>query len=404
VPEVLIGDPHRWRQIVVNLVGNALKFTASGRVSVQVEVESWNNDALCLHLAVTDTGVGIPPDKQRTIFLPFEQADTSATRKFGGAGLGLAIASQLSALMGGRIWVESEVGQGSTFHVTAWFGFTPLATSNSEDDACSSTDVTGVGPRTRPSRSLRVLVTEDNPINQVFVGDLLQREGHTVFLANTGPEALAVLAQHPVDVVLMDVQMPEMSGFELTACIREQEKLTGTRLPIIAVTAHAMKGDRQRCLEAGMDDYLAKPITAWELIAALERVLRSSAVTDRPKVAAPIDETALLARVGGNRTLLGKMAQVFLDIYPQWLTELRAAVAEANAVKLGDLAHRLKGSVSHFDARAAVEAARALETLGRAGDLAGADGVYTVLAEALEQLRPVLLQLVGQPTVAPATK
>jgi PAS domain S-box-containing protein len=409
MPEVLMGDPHRWRQIIANLVSNALKFTVRGAIAVQVDAETRGGDALCLHLAVSDTGVGIPPDKQQTIFLPFEQVDNSATRKFGGAGLGLAIVAQLSALMGGRVWVESAVGKGSTFHVTAWFGTTHAAASDGKEDARDPASGPDEGPCMGPLCRLRVLVTEDNPINQVLVRDLLEKEGHTVLVANTGKEALAVLDQHPVDVVLMDVQMPEMSGFEVTARIREQETLVGGRLPIIAVTAHAMKGDRQRCLEAGMDDYLAKPLKAQELFAALERVLRVRAVTDRSEVGpaeeeGSIDEAEVLARVGGNRTLLGKMARLFLDIYPRWLTELHAAVIEANASKVGDLAHTLKGSVSHFGARAAVNAALALQNLGRSSNLAGADVAYTALAEALEQLRPALLQLVEPPATAPATK
>jgi two-component system, sensor histidine kinase and response regulator len=426
VPDALIGDPGRLRQIVVNLVGNAIKFTEQGEVVVEVQrdqetmsqepsPETRGEETILLHISVRDTGIGIPAAKQRLIFEPFTQADGSTTRQRGGTGLGLAIAAQLVQLMGGRLWVESIVGQGSTFHFTTQFGVQrrPLAASLPtavdvrdlpvlvvDDNATNRrilhemlshwqlkptavesgpmalavleraqkagtpfrlvlldahmpemdgmtmverikqnpsfagvtilmlssgeepetvarfrkggvagylrkpiiraelwdalmmalsrpkekgdrTDLLRAGhclqhtAETRPTRRLRILLAEDNVVNQRLVVGLLEKRGHTVVVASTGREVLTILAQQPVDLALMDVQMPEMDGLEATAAIRAQERQRGGHLPIIALTAHAMKGDQERCLAGGMDDYVSKPIQAQELSAAMARVLNN---------------------------------------------------------------------------------------------------------------------------------
>jgi CheY-like chemotaxis protein/anti-sigma regulatory factor (Ser/Thr protein kinase) len=426
VPDALIGDPGRLRQIVVNLVGNAIKFTEQGEVVVEVQrdqgtvsqepsLETGGDETILLHISVRDTGIGIPATKQRLIFEPFTQVDGSTTRQKGGTGLGLAIAAQLVQLMGGRLWVESVVGQGSTFHFTTQLGVQrrPLATSLPtavdvrdlpvlvvDDNATNrrilhemlthwqlkptavesgsmalvvleraqkagtrfplvlldahmpEMDGTTVAERikqnpsfagvtilvlssgeeletmarcrkggvagylrkpitraelwdalmmalSRPEgkedrtdllsarhclqhtaetmsmRRLRILLAEDNVVNQRLVVGLLEKRGHTVVVASTGREVLTILAQQPVDLVLMDVQMPEMDGLEATAAIRTQERQRGGHLPIIALTAHAMKGDQERCLAGGMDEYVSKPIQAQELFAAMARVLNN---------------------------------------------------------------------------------------------------------------------------------
>jgi signal transduction histidine kinase/CheY-like chemotaxis protein len=285
VPDALLGDAGRLRQILVNLVGNAIKFTSQGEVLVRVAMEQQIADDVCLHLAVSDTGIGIPPEKQQIIFEAFAQADSSTTRQYGGTGLGLAISQQLVELMGGHMWVESQVGRGSMFHFTACFGQhpTPMApplpvappgmTSLPVlvvDDVEHGTS----GPDVCPSQPRkRILVAEDNVINQKLVVRLLEKHGYMVVVANDGKEALAALARESFDLVLMDVQMPEIGGFEATAAIRQRERETGGYVPIIALTAHAMRGDYERCLAVGMDAHVAKPIRPQDLFEAIERVL-----------------------------------------------------------------------------------------------------------------------------------
>ncbi len=409
VPRILVGDPGRLRQVVINLVGNAVKFTERGEVTVRVEVESREGDVVGLHFSVADTGIGISPDKQAAIFEAFTQADGSTARRYGGTGLGLSISRRLVELMGGRIWVESETGRGSTFHFLARFGVGRV-TSASElagrvdlsgtrvlvvddnatnrrilqdllrqwhmepilaagahqaleelDAACKRgeplglvlTDAsmpdmdglelvkqirqrphlgrvsiivltssspwcdtgacpglgietclskpvgqselrkailramesqgcgggragTGHCPVVRRTRSLRILLAEDNAVNQKLASRLLEKHGHGVVIAGNGREALAAVEKESFDLILMDVQMPEMDGFETTRTIRQGEAKTGNHIPIIAMTAHAMKGDEERCLEAGMDGYVSKPINAAELLAAIDETVNLS--------------------------------------------------------------------------------------------------------------------------------
>jgi len=403
IPHRIVGDSDRLRQVVVNLVGNAIKFTEEGQVVLEVFPESSSASDILLHFSVTDTGIGIPEDRQADVFGAFEQADNSTTREFGGSGLGLTISSKLVELMGGRIWLESRVGEGSTFHVTARFaqaaekresseqaplsGFTILVLDDnaanqemlrellatwaasvlvssdtdvaaeqlrrrrdsgapvnlalidahlrerdtfafaqetreqqladnvvmmltcadlaSEIDRCQAAGIasyvlkpishselldvilTRLGLRQRgamtspsalaiagqPLPPLRILLAEDSLVNQKLAAGLLEKAGHTVILARDGREAVAMWASQDLDAILMDVQMPEMDGFEATRVIRAQERNAPQRTPIIAMTAHAMKGDRERCLSAGMDDYLAKPVRAKELFAKLAAAL-----------------------------------------------------------------------------------------------------------------------------------
>jgi signal transduction histidine kinase/ActR/RegA family two-component response regulator len=286
VPGQVIGDLTRLRQIITNLIGNAIKFTEHGEVVLRISVDSRTPVGLRLHFVVTDSGVGIAPEKQKLIFDAFSQADGSTARRFGGTGLGLTITSRLVELMGGTIWVESTVGHGSSFHFTASLGEAKEAAERLNPQPGTSAPVTCQTPLKRVKK-LRVLLAEDNAVNQKIASRFLEKEGHHVTLASDGRQALAALDRESFDVVLMDVQMPEMDGFEATAIIRARERDTSTRLPIIAMTAHAMKGDRERCLAAGMDSYIAKPITARELIELLEKFYDGDKkeVTDR---AAPL--------------------------------------------------------------------------------------------------------------------
>ena len=268
VPERVVGDLVRLRQILVNLLGNGIKFTETGSVSLHVVLEWCDGVSAILHFAVADTGIGIAPDKRDVIFDAFRQADGSTTRKYGGTGLGLAICSRLAKLMEGRLWVESEPGRGSTFHFTTTFQIA--------DPAPAASDLTNmlrsVAPDRTASGRLRVLLAEDNPVNQRLAVRLLEKRGHDVVVANNGREALTMLERDSFDAIIMDVQMPDMDGLEATARIREMERRAGVHTPILAMTAHAMKGDRERCLSAGMDGYVNKPIDPAEFVNTVESI------------------------------------------------------------------------------------------------------------------------------------
>ena len=274
VPDRVVGDPDRLRQVLVNLIGNAIKFTSEGGVRLAIDVASDEQQSATLHFAVSDTGIGIPADKQELIFESFRQADGSTTRKFGGTGLGLAICVRLVGMMGGSIRVESGPGKGSTFHFTCRFGVSRHTGDAQPTDSISLRNMlaaVGTGESvSEPRPKLYVLVAEDNPINQRLVSRLLEKRGHKVALAASGREALAWFDRDRFDLIVMDVQMPEMDGLEVTAIIRARERETGGYTPIVALTAHTMKGDRERCLEAGMDNYINKPIDAVKFLEVVE--------------------------------------------------------------------------------------------------------------------------------------
>jgi PAS domain S-box-containing protein len=396
VPDTLIGDPDRLRQVVVNLVGNAIKFTSDGQILVLVKALEQTNDAVVLQFTVSDTGIGVPRDKQQVIFDAFTQADSSTTRKYGGTGLGLTISARLVDMMGGRLWLESEPERGSTFHFSARFGL-------GEPGPRVQLEL----PRgSRSPRSLRILVAEDNAVNQKLAVALLEKHGHRVTVAANGYESLNLMERDEFDVVLMDIQMPELGGFEVTAALREREKSTGKHLPVIALTAHAMKGDRERCLAAGMDGYVAKPVQASDLLQALDDVIGSTrapvavAAIPAPGPAStttlPLEEfdpDMALRRVGGDARLLGELAALFLREGPAWLSEMRAALTARDTSRLRRAAHTLKGGVGHFGAAATSDAAARLETIAREGDLPHAEAALAELQSRIERLQPVLTRL-----------
>ncbi len=274
VPEWLIGDSLRLRQVISNLVGNAVKFTDQGQVTVHAGVEKRVGPGkrtapnVILHFQVSDTGIGIPPEKQAWIFEPFRQADGSSTRRFEGTGLGLAICTRLVELMGGRIWVESQPGSGSAFHFTAPLGLGTVEHAKLPEDSRHSGTLTTQGSA---AGLLRILVAEDNIVNQSLVAAVLEKAGYQIVLAADGHEALEYFERQPFDLILMDVQMPRMDGLAATAAIRAAEKSTGKHMPIVAMTAHAMKGDRELCIQAGMDDYLTKPVNLADLRATIRK-------------------------------------------------------------------------------------------------------------------------------------
>jgi PAS domain S-box-containing protein len=542
VPDALAGDPSRLRQVVLNLVGNAIKFTERGEVVVDVAVESRTPERLSLQVAVRDTGIGIAADKQRMIFAGFSQADASTTRKYGGTGLGLAISARIVELMGGRIALESEPGKGSTFRVSVSFGFAKgpvaaqprrqpdrlrgLAVLVVDDNATNrrilqeSLTYWGMRPAltcgadeamagllrasaegepfpvvlldammpgtdgfelaqwikghpelgatillmlssagrpgdagrcqelgihtylTKPLKQselldalmtalygdgkacaaavdraapqpggggLKVLLAEDNAVNQRLVTSLLEKEGHRVTVVGNGREAVAALEREAFDLVLMDVQMPEMDGLEAAGRIRARELLDGGHVPIIAMTAHAMKGDRERCLAAGMDDYVPKPIQGRELRAAVERHRPGGESTPLPQPEAAAADAAACAAlhvrealgfVGGDVELLRELARIFLDDYPQMVQDVRNAVAAADARNLRLSAHKVKGAVGPFGAEEAAALADRLQVLGQEGKVAEAVAVVAALGEELERIKPTLAAWAGGSIVA----
>ncbi|MGA2984770.1 MAG: response regulator [Terriglobia bacterium] len=531
VPDALLGDPSRLRQILLNLLSNSLKFTDRGEIDLTVQRESGDGAVTRLQFSVHDTGIGIPAEKQARIFDAFTQADGSTTRRFGGTGLGLTISRQLVQMMGGRIWVESAPGQGSTFHFTANFGISqapgsPIPLEKAQlkgmrvlvvDDNLTSrrilecllagwgmqptlavegtealrtlaqaseanrpiplvlTDasmpimdgfqlaeeirknprlagttimmLTSAGKRgdaarcremglegylTKPvsqsalldavlrvagskrpevkpalvtrhslreeGRSLRILLAEDNAVNQLLATRLLEKQGHRVVTVGNGRAALERLEKETFDLIFMDIQMPEMDGFEATAAIRKEEESTGKHLVIVAMTAHAMEGDRERCLAAGMDGYIAKPIHAKDLKDTIENLVQfpnvaETATTARCPEQEPIDTVSALACVGGNAELLKEMVALFLKDLPEMLTKLREAVTAGDATAIERAAHKLKGCVGNFAAQPAFEAALKLEALGRDGSLSETERAYGELETEVKRLKSAMVNL-----------
>jgi signal transduction histidine kinase/CheY-like chemotaxis protein len=519
VPHVAVGDPGRLRQVLVNLIGNAIKFTERGQILVQLQIESKSADHCVLHYFVSDSGIGVPKEKHASIFEPFKQADGSTTRRFGGTGLGLAISSTLVELMGGRIWLDSEPHEGSTFHFTVrlsvsdarpeptgvnltnlpvlivddnavnrrvlndlllrWKmkptvvesgpaalaaveravaeghpfalvlldanmpdmdgfevarrinGQGPLAAPTimmlsssgqyGESARCSAVGIahhltkpvdqrdllSAIGralvrdqlPRAPlpaammtaelPERRLRVLLAEDNLVNQRLAASLLERRGHHVTIAGNGAEALDAAKRQVFDAVLMDVQMPEMGGLEATAAIRAHERDSGGHVPIIAMTAHAMKGDRERCLEAGMDEYLTKPLDSrrlCELVESLAEGRVPAPAADSTGGAAIELSEQVLARVGGDRQLLAEISRLFVDDAPRHLEKIQQAIAARDADALRRAAHALKGAAANFEAEPVVAAARALEDIGRDSRFDDADAAWRVMRYETDRL------------------
>ncbi|MBX9788910.1 MAG: response regulator [Pirellulales bacterium] len=559
-PDNLQGDAGRLRQILINLVGNAIKFTEQGEVVVRVDVALQCAAGVELRFAVIDTGVGIPVDRQAAIFRPFEQADQSTTRVYGGTGLGLTIVSKLVELLHGKIWLESEPGRGSTFYFTARFalgatepsgairycddwqrvpmllvddnatqrrivedmllaaGLRPtvvgdgdsalalvdkraasgqhfqlvlldadmpgidgfaiaehilvttgratkvvimlsspaqlaksgrngqlpvdaylvkplkradlqqvltkvLAPGTGSNNGQAAAPSSPISAATEPAlRPLTILLAEDNIVNQRVTAELLKKRGHQVVVVNNGREALAAIATQRFDLVLMDVQMPEMDGLEATRRIRELELAVGTRTPIVAMTAHALKGDADRCLAAGMDAYQTKPVQARELMRtiaglvgdapapaddpspdaletttrAADRLMEPHAVVSDARgapSAEAFDPGALLARVENDLDLMQELIALFLDNAPLLLTELAVGVQQRQPETIERLAHALKGSMQNLAAPHAAEAAAKLEQLARGGDLSEADAALAELQARFNSLTAELNEL-----------
>ncbi len=412
VKKHLLGDPVRLRQILVNLVDNAIKFTDEGQVAVCVEPQWQAGDEVGLHFSVSDTGVGIPAGEMDRIFEGFTQGDSSTTRRFGGTGLGLTISSHLVRLMQGQMWVESKEGQGSTFHFSLELGIPPRRSAAERPTGpCRHVPIPDLAGGA-PPRVLHVLVADDNAANRILAERILQKRGHDTTAASNGQQVLRALSEQQYDAVLMDVQMPGMDGFDTTAAIRHMERYAGKHIPVIAMTAYAMTGDRERCIAAGMDGYLAKPLRARELFALVESMAEASSTHPHvvPKFAGAVstggtvhgappslqeveppaavdpgnaslqDFVPALARLEGNREILREQMQLFLRDCPAALAEI-VAEAENNSPKgLQHAAHRLKGLAAGFDATAMVACAGQLEEAGSSSDFSNVPQLCDKLA------------------------
>ena len=402
VPALLHGDPGRLRQVLINLVSNAVKFTdPGGQVLVRARLMGESTNTSLVRFEVQDTGIGIEPAVRSRLFQSFSQADGSTSRRYGGTGLGLAISKRLVELMGGEIGVDSTPGLGSTF----WFTLALARPDARPADTAPATVAPG-GMRhvDRVAESLRVvshssgssaperssaatsapiLVVEDNPVNQQVACGWLRKLGYRADVAANGFEALEALERIPYAAVLMDCQMPEMDGYQATAELRRREATTHT--PVIAMTANVMQGDRERCLQAGMDDYVPKPVRLEDLDAALRRWLPGRAAID-PALLARLEQLSRPGRDGEVAMLIG----MFLEDTSQRLTVLDQAAARQDAGTLLEVGHALRGAAGHFGITELVEVCERLEELARAGALGGASEVVMELKSVYARVRETL--------------
>ncbi len=392
LPETLMGDAGRLRQVVINLVGNAIKFTTDGGIELVAQADEVRENRIMISFSVTDSGIGIPAAQCASIFEPFTQLDDSSVRKHGGAGLGLAICRDLVRMMGGDISVESAVGKGSTFRFSAVFGVPQQENERT---------LPGGGTAQHESfpatirKNCRILVVEDDEINRVYIQALLARLGQQCYLVENGLEAVEALEREAYDLVLMDCRMPVMNGFEATARIRDPASAVKNHLvPVLALTANAMKGDQELCLAAGMNGYLAKPFELSDLAAMLDRMLaRGDAEPDTAGViAAPaavnviFDRLALERRMLHNQELLHTFVTMFLDDTPKKLDDLSAALEAGDSKTVELHAHSIKGYAANCGACFLHDAAFAVEQAAAAGNPAA---VRILLSELERRFRQV---------------
>jgi signal transduction histidine kinase/CheY-like chemotaxis protein len=400
VPSLLRGDPGRLRQVLVNLVGNAVKFTSKGEVTVRVSLDQETAQAVVIRFSVRDTGVGIPANKLNVLFRKFSQVDASTTRKYGGSGLGLAISKQLAELMGGDIGVQSEEGKGSEFWFTARLEkpSPDESVSAAESRAWAQQAISVDGQKEPRWNDFRVLLAEDNITNQQVALGMLSKLGIRADVVANGREAVAALRIIPYDLVLMDVQMPEMDGFAATRAIRSGEGETINRaIPIIAMTAHAMLGDREMCLNAGMDDYIAKPVTPADLSALFRKWLVKLDADSRPprtagncENASLFDEVSLLERLSGDRALAQNIARTFLADIPHRVEALRNHLDARDSKGIACQAHTIKGASAAVGCDSLRRLAQALEKAGKASELESARPILESLGDEFERIKKAI--------------
>lgn len=427
LPEYVRGDPTRLRQVLNNLVGNAIKFTEQGEVEVDVARQSGDTHHLVLHFSVRDTGIGIPREKCDKIFEPFTQADTSTTRKFGGSGLGLTITSELVRLMHGHVWVKSTVGEGTIFHFTIRLkpsdfhgaGANPsdlmkphgnhLLTVDAHSPTAPSANTPGLSdqqekwqqPTTRP---LDILVADDHDANRRLAVTILNKRGHRCEETANGRDAIDLLRRRPFDVVLLDVQMPVMDGFETAAAIRQLENPTGRHTVIIALTAHAMTGDCERCLAAGMDGYLAKPLRPRDLVDLVESFADARPEMENNPINAQLepqshddfDLGAALESLDNEVDLLLEQMQFLVNDGPDLIRQIGQAIAKNEPRTLEIAAHRLKGLLARYAYPSAVELALDLENIGKQGTVESARAAYERLIPLVDRLVEAIRAFMSQ--------
>ncbi len=391
VPETFLSDGLRIRQILINLVGNAVKFTHTGAIRIDIGMDETVRGPMTLRCAVSDTGIGIRESAVRNLFQAFTQADSSTTRQYGGTGLGLAISRQLAQMMDGTLGVESTEGVGSTFWFTiriksaAGMFAAHLANDEKTHDAGE------------PRRDLSILLVDDNRINQKVELSILDRYGYLADIASNGREAVDALARTAYDLVLMDCQMPVMDGFEATAAIRASEG-DARRTIIIAMTANALQGDKERCLAAGMDDYLAKPVTSNALLRMLTKWFPSPSaaaslqITEEDVFAESVDISRLVvdpAKIeflrelsgGGDEDLLRSLIDLFFKDFPEYILSLRKTVADGDPRQLRETAHAAKGACGNIGVMELFQTCYELELMGKAGTTEGAIALVDRLCE-----------------------
>ena len=398
VPTALRGDPQRLRQILVNLVGNAIKFTERGGVHLRLSVEGRDTQKLRLRFEVEDTGIGVPPEMQMRIFDSFTQADSTSTRRYAGTGLGLAIATHLTALMDGEIGVWSEPDRGSTFWFTACFA---PATSPVADKPAT---LPSPAPSTPKRTAVRVLVVEDNLANQLVARRLLEHLGCDIDIVGDGYQALERIVANRYDLVFMDCQMPDLDGLSATRLIRrrEAESQATTRLPVIAMTANVLDRDREQCLAAGMDDFLPKPLSIAAMQAILDKWLSGSVNAPVVTRAAPTGDPCPPALDGSAlaelRSLLGvefkRFVSMFSDDVPRRLAELRIAAANADREQISRLAHLLRGVSANAGASRLPPLCAELESLMRQGSVEPIAGLVARIESEFERVQAALAEAV----------
>jgi len=372
IPEMVIGDPTRLRQIILNLLGNAFKFTDDGEISIQVRTIQESGSRCLVQFEVHDSGIGIDEKMQKKIFSSFTQADSVTTRKFGGTGLGLSISKRLAELMGGEIGLKSIPGAGSMFWFTAWLSKecdtekaedTPLNPSTSQN---SSSD-TAIDIRMRPAQDTHILVVDDNKINQMVAEGILSKLGFQTHTAENGRTAIEKLAENRYSMVLMDCQMPVMDGFEATKAIQEMASTNKNyNLPIIAMTANAIQGDREKCLAAGMDDYISKPLTPQDLVDIvykwLEKVSTETDNTSISKIQTPVfDHSALLKRILNDEKIMAAILDSFNSNIGEIEKKLKESVLNQNFAEIQLHAHSIKGAASNVSAISTQKIAESIE-------------------------------------------
>ncbi len=414
VPEVLIGDPLRLNQILINLMGNAVKFTSEGEISVYIECEELLDKKAELLFTVKDTGIGIPENKLDMIFASFSQSDMSTTRKFGGTGLGLTISKQFAELMSGTIWVESVEGKGSSFHVQIPFEYSKANSVVSSIYKNEFTDMTPVEVGSNghfddfQTKGLRILLAEDNEINQKVVKRLLEKQGFVVDSAVDGKEAILKMQDGEYCLILMDVQMPVMNGIISTKIIRRLERKSDKHIPIVAMTAYAMQEDRDKCIDAGMDDYLPKPVGSSELLKVIGRCLKqekcvvekddpdnAGSSNNASRIKNLINLKAALRNVDSDKALLKEVMEIFITTAPEQIADMKKAINDGDFETAGSKAHKLRGSAGSAGVRAIADHAKSVVIAVRDGE--HDKGKLSDIAEALERNIDELKSLVTSP-------